>query len=106
MEQEFTTENFEEEVLKSELPVLVDFYADWCGPCKMMAPIVEKLAEEYAGKLKVGKCDTDENMMLAQKYNISSIPNLFLFKNGEPVANYLGFKQMGELKALLDKDLA
>ena len=68
MEYKFTTENFETEVLQAELPVLVDLYADWCGPCKRMAPIVEEIATEYDGKLKVGKCNIDENMQIAQKY--------------------------------------
>ena len=74
----FTPENFEEEVLKSDIPVMVDFYADWCGPCKMMMPVVESLAEEYEGKVKIGKIDSDEAGELAQKYGIMSIPN-FLF---------------------------
>ena len=86
MEYKFTTAYFEEEVLNSDLPVLVDFYADWCGPCKMMAPIVEKLAEEYDGKIKVGKCNTDDNMPLTQKYRVASIPTFIIFKGGEAVA--------------------
>lgn len=106
MEYKFTTENFDTEVLQSDIPVLVDFYADWCGPCKMMAPILEELAGEYAGKLKIGKCDTDENMILAQKYRIASIPNMQLFKNGELVANYIGFMSAAQLKEKLDADLA
>ena len=67
MEYNFTMENFEKEVLQSDIPVLVDFYADWCGPCKMMAPVIAALAEEFEGKMKIGKCDTEENMPLAQK---------------------------------------
>ena len=90
MEYKFTTENFEVEVLNADLPVLVDFYADWCGPCKMMAPIVERLAEEYEGKIKVGKCNTDENMPLAQKYRVASIPTFMIFKEGQPVATFMG----------------
>jgi len=90
MEYKFTTANFEEEVLNAEQPVLVDFYADWCGPCKMMAPLVERLAQEYEGKLKVGKCNTDENMPIAQKYRIASIPTFLIFKNGQVEASFMG----------------
>lgn len=90
MEYTFTTENFGAEVLQSELPVLVDFYADWCGPCKMMAPIVEMLAEKMEGKLKVGKCNVSENMPLAQKYRVANIPAFKIFKNGEAIADMIG----------------
>lgn len=103
MEYKFTVANFEEEVLNSELPVLVDFYADWCGPCKMMAPIVERVAEEYEGKLKVGKCNTDENMPLAQKYRIASIPTFMIFKGGEPVATFMGAMSADDLCDKLDE---
>ncbi|MDY6103424.1 MAG: thioredoxin [Acetatifactor sp.] len=105
MELQITTENFEEAVLKSETPVLVDFFAQWCGPCKMMAPVLEEIAKKYEGKLKVGKCDTDDNMLLAQKYRVSSIPNMQLFKNGQVVANYVGFMTADALSAKLDQDL-
>ena len=105
MELQITTENFEEAVLKSETPVLVDFFAQWCGPCKMMAPVLEEIAKKYKGKLKVGKCDTDDNMLLAQKYRVSSIPNMQLFKNGQVVANYVGFMTADALSAKLDQDL-
>jgi len=98
MEYKFTTENFEAEVLNSELPVLVDFYADWCGPCKMMAPVIEQLAKELDGKFKIGKCDTDDNMPLAQKYRVASIPNMQVFKNGEVVANFVGAMSADELR--------
>lgn len=90
MEYKFTVDNFEEEVLKSELPVLVDFYADWCGPCKMMAPVVENLAKELEGKCKVGKCNIDENMAIAQKYRVVSIPTFMVFKGGQPVTTFMG----------------
>ena len=100
MEYKFTTANFEEEVLKSELPVLVDFYADWCGPCKMMAPAVEALAEEMNGKIKVGKCNIDDNLPVAQKYRVTSIPTFIVFKNGQPVSTFMGAMQA---QALRDK---
>lgn len=106
MEYKFTEANFEAEVLGSELPVLVDFYADWCGPCKMMAPVIEKLASEYDGKLKVGKLNVDEAMPVAQKYRVASIPNFIIFKNGEPVANFIGAMSETDLKAKLDAILA
>ncbi len=105
MEYKFTTENFEAEVLKEELPVLVDFYADWCGPCKMMAPIVEKLAEEYEGKLKIGKCNIDENMPLAQKYRVASIPTFILFKGAQPAATFLGAMSEDDLCDKIEENL-
>lgn len=105
MEYKFTTENFEAEVLNAELPVLVDFYADWCGPCKMMAPIVERLAEEYEGKLKVGKCNTDENMPLAQKYRVASIPTFMIFKEGQPAATFMGAMSEDDLCDHIDANI-
>ncbi len=87
---EFTSQNFEEQVLKSDMPVLVDFYATWCGPCKMLSPIVDQLAEEYDGKVKVGKLNTDENRDIAEKYNILSIPTILCMKNGEIVDTIMG----------------
>lgn len=91
MEVVITTENFETEVLKSELPVLVDFWATWCGPCRMIAPIIEEVANDYQGKIKVGKVNVDEEGDLAVKYGISSIPTLLLFKGGEVVKKTLGY---------------
>ncbi len=105
MEYKFTTANFEEEVLKSDIPVLVDFYADWCGPCKMMAPVVENIAEEMDGKVKVGKCNVDENMQLAQKYRVVSIPCFIVFKNGQPAASFLGAMSEDELLDKLEEAL-
>ncbi len=101
MEYKFTEENFQEEVLKSDKPVLVDFYADWCGPCKMMGPIVEQLAEEYDGKAKVGKVNVDQQQALAAQFGVMSIPAFFIFKDGKVV------EQMGGSmpKAALEEKL-
>ncbi len=90
MELKITDENFETEVLKSELPVLVDFYADWCGPCKMMAPVMEEIASEYSGIVKVGKLNVDEAPNASSKYRVMSIPTLLFIKNGEVVDNIIG----------------
>ena len=90
MEYRFTSENFEAEVLNSDVPVLVDFYADWCGPCKMMGPVVEGLAEEFDGKAKVGKINVDEQPDIAAKYNVMSIPFFAFIKNGELVDSEMG----------------
>ncbi|MBQ7670623.1 MAG: thioredoxin [Clostridia bacterium] len=92
MEITLTLSNFEEEVLRSDVPVVVDFWATWCGPCRMIAPEVEALAEEYDGKVKVGKVNVDEEEELAVKYRVSSIPTLILFKNGEAVKKSIGYK--------------
>lgn len=97
MELKLNSENFEKEVLNSNIPVLVDFYADWCGPCKMMAPIVEKLAEELEGKAKVGKINVDENQDLAMEYNIMSIPTILIFKNGKEEKRIVGVRDKNEL---------
>ncbi len=102
MEYIFTEENFENEVLKSDIPVLVDFYADWCGPCKMMMPVIEKLAEKYDGKVKVGKVNSDDNGDLAGRYNIMSIPSFLIIKNGEVVDSAMGAMPIDALAAKLD----
>ena len=83
-------DNFEQEVLQSDIPVLVDFWATWCGPCRMVAPIVAEIAEEMAGKVKVCQVDVDENQELAMKYRVASIPTLIVFKNGEAVTGMVG----------------
>jgi len=86
----FTTENFAAEVLQSDIPVLVDFYAEWCGPCKMMGPLVDKMAEKYAGQVKIGKVNVDESMAIAQKYGVVSIPTFICFEKGEVVETFMG----------------
>ncbi len=90
MEYKFTEQNFDQEVLKSDIPVLVDFYADWCGPCQMMGPVVSSIAEEYDGKVKVGKVNSDEESDLAARYGVMSIPNFVFIKNGQVVDRVLG----------------
>lgn len=103
MEYQLKTENFDEEVLQADVPVLVDFYADWCGPCKMMAPVVAKMAEEFEGRLKVGKCNVDENMQLAQRYRITSIPAFIVFRDGKAEESFVGAMSASELKGKLEK---
>ncbi len=102
----FTAENFDREVLQSETPVLVDFWAEWCGPCKMLAPIIDELAGEYAGKVKIGKVNIDNNQELAVKYAIQSIPTILLFKGGEVQEQHVGLKGKPALQAALDAALA
>lgn len=100
-EIKLTNENFESEVLKSEIPVLVDFYATWCGPCKMIAPLVEEISEEYAGKAKVCKIDVDETPELAIAFGVSSIPTIIVFKNGEVYKKAVGYRSKKELEDML-----
>lgn len=102
MALELTTENFEKEVLQSDKLVMVDFYATWCGPCKMMAPIVEDLSKEYEGKAVIAKLDTDDAIGIAQKYRIMSIPSFVFFKDGEVVKSIRGSMSKAELKEILD----
>ena len=92
-----TSDNYEEEVMKSEKTVLIDFYADWCGPCKMMSPIIDQIAEEKADSLKVGKVNVDENQDLAMQYGIMSIPTIVLIKNGQVKKTFVGLRDKNEI---------
>lgn len=96
-----TNENFEEEVLKSDIPVLVDFWATWCGPCKMVAPVVAEIAEENVGKIKVGKVNVDEQPELTSAFKISSIPTLMVFKGGKITAMEVGYRDKEDIEALI-----
>ena len=98
-----TGDNFEEEVLNSEIPVLVDFWASWCGPCRMLAPVVDEIAKEYEGKIKVGKANVDEQQELAIQFGVMSIPTLILFKNGEIAETSIGYIQKEELKEIIER---
>ena len=96
-----TSDNFKREVLESEIPVLVDFWASWCGPCRMLGPVIAELAEEYEGKVKVGKVNVDDEEELAMEYNVQSIPTVLLFKGGKVVEQSLGFKPKAAFEAML-----
>ena len=100
--KEFTDQNFEAEVLQSKQPVLVDFWAEWCMPCRMLTPTIEKLARDYAGRVKVGKLDTDANRDVAMKYSISAIPTVILFKDGQVAQKFVGLRQERDFKEALD----
>ncbi len=104
--REFTDANFQDEVLHSTEPVLVDFWAPWCGPCRMLMPTVEQLANEYAGKVKVGKVNTDDNQGTAASYGITSIPTVMLFKNGQLVDKVVGAPPKQHFINMLDKAIA
>lgn len=101
MSQVFTDADFEKEVIKSKLPVMVDFFAEWCGPCKMMGPAVDELAKEYEGKWKIGKVDVDQSPKVAETYGIQSIPTLIFFKDGQVVDKTMGFQTKDKIKAKL-----
>lgn len=102
MEIKFTDENFEQEVISAKSLVLVDFYADWCGPCKMMAPIIEALAKEYQGRVKIGKLNVDESPQMSAKYSVMSIPTFLFFKEGDVVEQIQGVVSQKELQQKLD----
>jgi thioredoxin 1 len=100
--KEFTDQNFETEVINSKEPVLVDFWAEWCMPCRMLAPTIEKIAKDYVGKVKVGKIDTDANRDVSIKYGISAIPTVILFKNGQVAQKFVGLRKEADFKEALD----
>lgn len=100
--KEFTDENFDTEVIKSDQPVLVDFWAEWCQPCRMLGPTIDKLANDYVGKVKVGKVDCDQSRKVAGQYGINSIPTVLVFKNGQIVNRFVGLKREQDFKTALD----
>lgn len=102
----FTDDNFESEVLKSETPVLVDFWAPWCAPCRIVSPIVEELAKEYSARVKVGKLNVDDNPQSAQKFGVMSIPTVVLFKDGKPGKTMIGAQSKDNYKRSIDEALA
>ncbi|MFL6213524.1 MAG: thioredoxin [Blastocatellia bacterium] len=104
--QEVTDQSFEQDVLKAEVPVLVDFWAEWCAPCKMLSPTVEKVASEYEGKAKVVKLNIDDNNQVAQRYGIKGIPTLILFKNGSEADRTVGMTSKDNIARMLDRVLA
>jgi thioredoxin 1 len=103
--KQFDLKNFDDEVIKSDQPVLVDFWAPWCGPCKMIGPVIEELAGDYSGRVKVGKVNVDDNQQLAARYGIRGIPTVMIFKDGETAESFVGLQQKTELASALDKHL-
>ncbi len=104
--RELTDSNFDTEVIRADIPVLVDFWAEWCQPCHMLAPTIEEIADEYKGKAKVGKLDTDANRETSMKYNISAIPTVILFKDGEVQKKFVGLTSKDQFKTALDDVVA
>jgi len=102
---ELTTSNFDDETKKADAPILVDFWAEWCGPCRMVAPVLEQLAKDYAGKARVGKVNVDEHSAIAARFGVQSIPTLLLFKQGKVVEQYIGATSKDVLAKILDKHL-
>jgi len=105
-DQTFTDANFPKDVLESKMPVVVDFWAPWCGPCKMVSPTIEELAKDYEGKVAVGKMNVDENQLPAEKYGIMSIPTVMIFKNGQPVKSLVGAQGKESYKKAIEEVLA
>ena len=103
MEITLNKNNFEQEVMNSDKPVLVDFWASWCGPCRMLAPVIEEIAEEFDGRVKVGKVNVDDENELAVRYQIMSIPTVILFKNGKAVDSFVGVRPKAQIEVMLEK---
>lgn len=101
MEIKLTKDNFDSEVINSNIPVLVDFWASWCGPCRMIAPVIERIAEKFDGRIKVGKVNVDEEPEISLEYNIVSIPTVMIFKNGEEVSKSIGYSDEAEIEQLV-----
>ena len=99
----FTDSNFDDQVLNSDQPVLVDFWAEWCAPCKAMGPIIDELASEYSGKVKIGQVDTDSNREVSVRFSVSAIPTVILFNNGEIVEKFIGLRGKKDFQSALDK---
>ena len=102
---EFTDANFKSEAMESDQPVLVDFWAEWCGPCRMLTPVIDELAEDYAGKAKIGKVDVDANREVAAQFSIMSIPTIVVLKNGEVVKKFVGVSSKADLAAAIDENI-
>ncbi len=102
---EFTDANFQSEAMDSDQPVLVDFWAEWCGPCRMLTPVIDELAEDYAGRAKIGKVDVDANREVAAKFSIMSIPTIVVLKNGEVVKKFVGVSSKADLAAAIDENI-
>ena len=100
---QFTDANFDEEVMKSDKPVLVDFWAEWCGPCKALTPVIDELARDYSGKAKIGKVNTDENRQISVRFSISAIPTVMLFHNGAVVEKFVGLRGKKEFQTSIDR---